>query len=112
MPRLQRKSFNEPETVREFPHGSVVSVSLDETVLGRFRFEPGWRWSKDVAPIVGTHSCQNRHVGVCLEGSLHVELEDGTTTFFVRPMGEQLVSVLGEVPLATAQQFGRSVAHR
>ncbi len=79
MPRLQRKSFDEPETVREFPHGSVVSVSLDETVLGRFRFEPGWRWSKDVAPIVGTHSCQNRHVGVCLAGSLHVELEDGTT---------------------------------
>jgi sigma-E factor negative regulatory protein RseB len=38
--------------------------------------------------------------------------EDGTTTFFARPMGEQLVTVLGEVPLATAQQVGRSVAHR
>lgn len=38
--------------------------------------------------------------------------EDGTTTFFVRPMGEQLVTVLGEVPLATAQQVGRSVARR
>jgi sigma-E factor negative regulatory protein RseB len=38
--------------------------------------------------------------------------EDGTTTFFVHPMGEQLVSVLGEVPLATAQQFGRNVARR
>jgi sigma-E factor negative regulatory protein RseB len=38
--------------------------------------------------------------------------EDGTTTFFVRPMGEHVVTVLGEVPLATAQQFGRSVARR
>ncbi len=38
--------------------------------------------------------------------------EDGTTTFFVHPMGENLVSVLGEVPLATAQQVGRSVARR
>jgi sigma-E factor negative regulatory protein RseB len=38
--------------------------------------------------------------------------EDGTTTFFVRPMGDQLVTVLGEVPLATAQQVGRSVARR
>jgi sigma-E factor negative regulatory protein RseB len=38
--------------------------------------------------------------------------EDGTTTFFVHPMGEHLVSVLGEVPLATAQQVGRSVARR
>ena len=38
--------------------------------------------------------------------------EDGTTTFFVHPLGEILVSVLGEVPLATAQQVGRSVARR
>ena len=38
--------------------------------------------------------------------------EDGTTTFYVRPMGEHLVTVLGEVPLATAQQVGRSVARR
>jgi sigma-E factor negative regulatory protein RseB len=38
--------------------------------------------------------------------------EDGTTTFFVRPMGDNLVSVLGEVPLATAQQFGRNIARR
>ena len=38
--------------------------------------------------------------------------EDGATSFFVRPMGETLVSVLGEVPLATAQQVARSVARR
>lgn len=38
--------------------------------------------------------------------------EDGTTTFFVRPVGELVVSVLGEVPLAAAQQAGRSVARR
>jgi sigma-E factor negative regulatory protein RseB len=38
--------------------------------------------------------------------------EDGTTTFYVRPVGEHLVTVLGEVPLATAQQVGRSVARR
>jgi negative regulator of sigma E activity len=38
--------------------------------------------------------------------------EDGTTTFFVHPLGENLVSVLGEIPLATAQQVGRSVARR
>ncbi len=38
--------------------------------------------------------------------------EDGTTAFYVRPMGEHLVTVLGEVPLAAAQQVGRSVARR
>jgi len=38
--------------------------------------------------------------------------EDGTTSFFARPMGEQLVTVLGEVPLATAQHVARSVTRR
>lgn len=78
MPRLQRKSFDQPETVREFSHGRVDTVSLDETVLGRFRFEPGWRWSNDVRPIVRTDSCQNRHVGVALEGTMRVRIDDGT----------------------------------
>jgi sigma-E factor negative regulatory protein RseB len=38
--------------------------------------------------------------------------EDGTTAFFVRPVGEHLVSVMGEVPPATVQQVARSVARR
>jgi len=79
MPRLQRKSLDTPDTVREFPHGRMESVSLDEIVIGHVRLEPGWRWSHDVRPIVGTEWCQVRHVGICLEGSQHVELADGTT---------------------------------
>jgi len=38
--------------------------------------------------------------------------EDGTTTFFARPMGDELVTVLGEIPLATAEQVAASVGHR
>jgi sigma-E factor negative regulatory protein RseB len=38
--------------------------------------------------------------------------EDGTTTFFVRPMGEHVVTVLGDVPLATAQLVARGVTRR
>lgn len=82
MPRLQRKSFYTPDTVREFPRGRGELVSLDETVIGHFRFEPGWRWSHDVRPIVGTEWCQVRHVGVIVEGEFHVQLADGTTMDF------------------------------
>jgi sigma-E factor negative regulatory protein RseB len=38
--------------------------------------------------------------------------EEGTTSFFVRPAGDFVVTVLGEVPIATAQQIGRSVSRR
>ncbi len=39
-------------------------------------YQPGWRWSTDVKPIVGTSSCQFRHVGVALRGRCHVVLDD------------------------------------
>ena len=79
MPRLQRKSFSKPDQVRQFPAGHCDIVTLDEMSVGRFVFLPGWRWSKDVAPIAGTKSCQFRHLGYTISGSLEVLMDDGTT---------------------------------
>ena len=78
MPRLQRKGFENPDQVREFPTGRLHVVSLDEVAIGRFVFRPGWRWSKDVAPISGTRSCGHRHLGYTISGALHVRMDDGT----------------------------------
>jgi hypothetical protein len=44
MPRLQRRSFTTPDQVRAFTHGRIHVVNLDETSIGRFVLEPGWRW--------------------------------------------------------------------
>ena len=79
MPRLQRKSFVTPDQVRRFPTGRIEVVTLDEMAVGRFVFQPGWRWSKDVAPIAGTESCQHRHVGYTISGRLEVRMQDGTS---------------------------------
>ena len=78
MPRLQHKAFSRPDTVRTFPHGQIDLVNLDETVIGRYRFAPGWRWSEAVRPIAGTDSCQHRHLGYVVKGRLHVVMDDGT----------------------------------
>ncbi len=78
MPRLQRKSFTTPDQVRTFTTGRIEIVSLDEVAVGRFVFHPGWKWSKDVAPVAGTSSCQHRHVGYTISGSLEVCMDDGT----------------------------------
>ena len=78
MPRLQRKGFQAPDEVRRFPSGVVDVVTLDEVWVSRFTFEPGWRWSKDVGPIAGTPTCQHRHVGYTISGSLAVRMDDGT----------------------------------
>ncbi|MGQ0586217.1 MAG: adenylate/guanylate cyclase domain-containing protein [Gammaproteobacteria bacterium] len=79
MPRLQRKNFATPDQVRQFPTGRCDIVTLDEMSVGRFVFQPGWRWSKDVKPVAGTNSCQFRHVGYTISGSLEVHMDDGTT---------------------------------
>lgn len=79
MPRLQRKSLATPDQVRQFATGRCEIVMLDDHAVGRFVFQPGWRWSKDVKPVAGTQSCQFRHLGYTIAGSLEVLMDDGTT---------------------------------
>jgi class 3 adenylate cyclase len=74
---LQRRRFADSEEVRIVPHGKIEVVELDDRVVGRLTYEPGWRWSVDVKPIAGTNSCQFHHVGVTLGGRVRVQMEDG-----------------------------------
>ena len=78
VPRLQHKNFSTPDQVRTFTLGHVDVVNLDETTVGRFMWEPGWRWSEVVKPVVDTQTCLNRHLGYAIGGHLHVLMDDGT----------------------------------
>lgn len=77
MARLQRRRFGDSTDVRVIPHGRIEVVELDDRVVGRMTYEPGWRWSVDVKPIAGTQACQFHHVGVTLGGRLRVQMDDG-----------------------------------
>ena len=76
--RLQRRRFAEPSDVRVFSRGRVEVVELEDTVVGRMTYEPGWRWSVDVQPLAGTDSCQYHHLGVTQSGRLRIQMLDGT----------------------------------
>ena len=82
MARSQVKSFRTPDQVRKFPNGQIENVSHGETTIGRFVFQPGWRWSRDVQPIAGTRWCQNHHLGVVLRGRLRIESDTGEVSEF------------------------------
>jgi class 3 adenylate cyclase len=77
MPRLQAKSFTTPDDVRTMPSVRFETVDLDEARVGHCRFEPGWRWSTHLAPIVGTPSCQMRHFGYTMSGAVRIVMDDG-----------------------------------
>jgi len=77
--RLQAKSLENPDEVRPTPFGHIDIYNLDDLVIGRMVFEPGWHWMEHVQPMAGTSLCQYHHVGVCVSGRLANRLEDGTS---------------------------------
>lgn len=108
MPRLQYKSFATPDEIRAFPHGRAEVVSLDEAMVGRAVYEPGWRWSTSMPAIAGTESCQLHHLGYSLSGVMHVVTEDGQTmeippgSVYEIPPGHD-AWVVGEEPWVTVE---------
>ena len=78
MAHLQRRRFTDPDDVRTVPNGRIDVVELDDRVVGRMTYEPGWRWSVDVKPSAATDSCQFHHLGVTLSGVLRAQMGDGT----------------------------------
>ena len=76
--RFEVKSHDEPDETRTPNKTRIEVVRLEGFTIGRFNFEPGWRWSECIKPVVGTASCQNSHVGYAVAGRIRVRLEDGT----------------------------------
>jgi sigma-E factor negative regulatory protein RseB len=105
-PREEAKNVDTGWTVNEPPPGFRKVTELRRTLPGR---------AAPVSQLVYTDGVASISVFVepnAPPRTADASTEDGTTAFFVHPMGDTVVSVLGEVPLATAQQVARSVARR
>ncbi len=76
--KFEVKSHQSPDEVRTPNKTRVEVVRLEGFTLGRFNFEPGWRWSECIKPVVKTESCQASHVGYAVSGRLTVRMKDGT----------------------------------
>ena len=76
--KLETKSHDTPDEVRAPNKTRVEIVRLGGFTLGRFIFQPGWRWSECVKPVVKTDTCQMTHVGYAVSGRLTVKMSDGS----------------------------------
>jgi mannose-6-phosphate isomerase-like protein (cupin superfamily) len=74
---VTHRALGSPDEIRTFDRGGAEIVKVAGTTIGRYTFEPGWRWSESVKPIAGTDSCRVHHVGYVVSGRLHVATEDG-----------------------------------
>ena len=59
------------------PRARFHTVSVGGLRFDRAEFQPGWRWSRDLAGE-GEASCRVRHVGLILAGALRVRMDDGS----------------------------------
>jgi hypothetical protein len=75
---VESRDFESPDETRTPDKTQVDVVRIGTATVGRFAFEPGWRWSDCIKPVAGTESCQARHVGVVDTGRLAVRHDDGT----------------------------------
>ena len=66
-----------PDERHAFEHASLNVVNLPGVTIARTVYQPGWRWSTDVKPVVGTEACQAAHTGYIISGRLHARMDDG-----------------------------------
>jgi len=78
MAGVESKNLDSPDEVRTPEKTNIDLVNVGETEVGRFTFQPGWRWSECIKPVVGTENCQLEHLGYAVSGRIHIEHEDGT----------------------------------
>ena len=78
MTGVRMLDFDSPDETRTPDKTRVDVLHLGNASAARLTFEPGWKWSECVKPVVGTESCQVRHVGVAQAGRIHISHEDGT----------------------------------
>ena len=82
MAKMEGKSLNRPDEVRKFDKGKVEIINVGGRTVGRAIFQPGWRWSKSVKPLVNTKSCEAPHFQYHLSGTLRVKMDDGAERDF------------------------------
>lgn len=111
---VRRKNLDRADDQRRFPHGSGSVVDLGTVMIGRARLEPGWRWSSDIKPAVGTASCEIHHLHLLLGGRIAFQMDDGEVHEF-EPMDVMDIPpghdawVIGDEPAVLIDIAGHSV---
>ena len=73
------RRFSRPDQgVTECNNAHMVHVNVGGQRVIKITLKPGWKWSNDVKPQIGTDSCQATHTGVIMSGKICARMDDGT----------------------------------
>jgi len=118
-------------TVRGAEHRYIGHVRLDVAKAGKARvkrmiYPPGFRWSVDMKPVVGTDLCMHGHAGFLAKGQIHIEYADGCIVEHKAPQiiaidpghdgwvvgNEPVVMIEFDFERETVKKLGMLKAHR
>jgi len=111
--RAEQKSFGTPDETRTFENGLVDLVDIGGSQIGRLTLQPGWRWSDHVKPIAGTDLCEAPHFQYHVQGTLRIQMADGTELdahagdVTALPQGHD-AWVVGDEPVVVIDWWGAS----
>jgi mannose-6-phosphate isomerase-like protein (cupin superfamily) len=78
MAGIEVGDFNKADETRRPDKTLIELVNVAGGQIGRFTFDPGWRWSECIKPVAKTDSCQVDHLGYMISGSLRITHDDGS----------------------------------
>jgi hypothetical protein len=111
---------------REIGHVKLEVGRAGEARVKRMIYPPGFRWSRDMKPVVGTDLCMHAHVGFLARGEIHIEYADGCVVEHKAPQivaiepghdgwvvgGEPVVLIEFDFEGDTISRLGMPDAHR
>ena len=57
-----------------------MTVTINNMIIGRAIYKPGWKWSEHVGPSIGKDFCDVEHVGMVVSGFCTAAFSDGEVT--------------------------------
>lgn len=73
----EAKATSTSAEARRLGNTELSVAALGDATITREVMAPGWRWSTDVKPIVGTDLCRAMHQLYVVSGRMHIVTEDG-----------------------------------
>jgi hypothetical protein len=80
--KILRGNFETPDKRQTYDKVALDLIALGETTLSRTIYEPGWRWSDSIWPLVRAEGCQIGHLFYMVSGRMAVRMKDGTEVEF------------------------------
>ncbi len=77
MPRHEVRNVTASAEVRKLGQGQIELIDIAGGTLARFVLQKGWKWSRDVRPIVQTEWCEAPHLQYLISGRYRVRMKDG-----------------------------------